>query len=186
MTDTFRLCIQNHQQAVSLTHSRRYTLFQSSIIFFGNDQLIYYYLYIVILVTVEFHTMSNFTHFTVYPNIEISFFTYLLKKLPIMSFTCTNQGSQQIDFLSFIIFQNQTENLLLGIFHHFFTGQIRISHSRTSIKQTEIIIYLSSSSYRRTRIFIRRFLFNRDHRAQTGYFINIRTLQITQKVAGIR
>ena len=42
---------------------------------------------IVIFIAVEFHAMRYFTHFTVHPYIQVSFFTYLFEKFPVMSLT---------------------------------------------------------------------------------------------------
>ena len=139
----------------------------------------------MIFVTVELHTMCHFTQFAIYPYIEISFLAYLFEKFFVMSFTRTDQWCEQVYLLSFIIFQNQIQNLFLRIFHHLLTRQVRIGNTCTGIKQTKIIVYLRCCSYSGTGIFIRRLLFNGNNRTQTGYFIDIRTFQIPQAVAGI-
>ena len=185
VSDTLCLCIENHQQSVSLTHGGGNTLFQPFIILIFYDQFVNDYFNIMILITIQFQTMCNLTNLPVDTDIQVSFFPDLFKEFFIMSLTRTHQRGQHIDFLPFIIFQNKFQYLFFGVFHHLFSRKIRISYSGTGIKQTEIVVNLCSGSDRRTGIFVRSFLFNGNNRTQSCYLIYIRTLQIAQKVAGI-
>ena len=75
--------------------------------------------------------------------------------------------------------------MLIRIFHHPFPRHIRISFTRPGKKQTQEIIHLRRRPHCRTRIFIRRFLLDRNNRTQTGNLIRIRTFHTSQKLTGI-
>ena len=185
MAHTFILHIKNHQQSVSLTHGSGNAVLQTSVVFICHNQLVNHHFYIMILVAVQLHAGKSLTHLTVYADIEITFLPDLLEQFLIMSFTATYQRSKNINTFSFIIIQNKIKDLLFGVFHHFLTGNIRISLTGTSVQQTKIIVYFRCRTYGGTRIFIGCLLLNGNHRTQACNLVYIRTFQIPQEVTGI-
>ena len=185
MTHTFRLCIQYHQQSVTLLHSCSYALLQPAFFLFRDHYLVNHHLYVMILVTVQLHAVYDFLHFSIYTYIEIALLTYLLEQFLVMSFTRTHQRCQDINAFSFIITVYQIQNLFFGIFHHLLTRKIGISRTCTGKQQSQIIINLRGCSHSRTRILVRRLLFDGNHRTQSRNLVHIRPFHPSQKVTGI-
>ena len=185
MTYALTLGIKNHQQPVTLAHGGGNAVLQAGIILIRYHQFVNDHLDIMVLVAVQFHAGKRFAHFTVHADVKIAFFANLLEQLLIMSLTATYQRSKNVNAFPFVIIQNKLKNLLFGIFHHFFTGKIRISFTGTGIQQTKIIVYLRCRTYGRTWVFIGCLLLNGNHRAQSCNLIYIGTFQIAQEVTGI-
>ena len=185
MAYTLGLGIQNHQQSIPLLHGRSHTLLQSFLFFLGHHRLVDHYFYVMILVTVQLHSVNDFLDFSVNPHIQIAFLAHLLEKFLIMSLTGPHQRCQDENTFSFIIAVNQIQNLLFRILHHLLTGEIGISRTCPGIQQTEIIINLSSCPYGRTGILVCGLLFDGDDRTQSRNLIHIRPFHTAQEVAGI-
>ena len=185
MTDFVGSGIEYHNQAVTLLHGGSYALFQAFLIFFRNNHLVDDYFDVVVLVSVEFHAVHDFTYLTVHSDIEITFLAYLLEKFLVMTFTGTDQRSQQIDALSLVLLMNHVENLFFGILHHFLSRKIRIGDAGSGEKQTKVVVDFGGSAYGGTWILVGSLLFNGDDRTQTGNLVHIRTLHSSQEIAGI-
>ena len=183
----YRFCfrIQYHNQSIPLLHGSCNTLLQAFLILFIYNQFINDHLYIMVLITVEFHAVNNLTHFPIHTHIQITFLPHLFEKFFVMTFTCTHQRSQHKNLFALIIFMNQFKNLFFGVFHHFFSREIRICNTCTGKQQAKIVIHFGCCTYGRTRILIRCFLLYRNHRTQSCYLIYIRTFHSTQKITGI-
>ena len=186
MAYTFCLRIQNHQEPVALLHGCCHTLTEAFVFFVCNNGFIDYNLDVVILITVQLHSVYYLTDFSVYPHIQITFLANLLEKFLVMPLTGSYQRSQYKNALSFVVAVNQFDNLFFRIFHHLLTGKIRIGRSGTCKQQSQVIVYFGSSTYRRTWILVCCLLLYRNNRAQSGNLVYIRTLHSTQEISGIR
>ena len=185
MAHFVRIGIQHEDKAVALFHGNTQALLQTPFVRFRDYQLVDHHLDAVHLITVELHTVKNLFHLAVHTDIQIAFLPHLLEQFLIMPFTVTDQRSKQIRLLSPILIQDQLQRLLLGVLHHLLTAQVRISLSRPCIKQTEEVVNLGCRPDGRTRILVRRLLFDRDNRTQTGDLIHIRPLHIPQEITGV-
>ena len=165
MPHTINLGIEYHQQSVALAHSGSNAVLQTCIILIGHHQLVYHNFHIVVLITVEFHAGQGFAYLAIYTDIEIPLLAHLLEKFLVMTFTVTYQRSKNVNALALIVFQNKVENLLFGILHHLLAGEIGIGFTCAGIQQTKIIVNFRCSTYRGTRILVRRLLLNGNYRA---------------------
>ena len=102
-----------------------------------------------------------------------------------MAFSLTYQWSKQIDSFAIIVVKNHVDHLLFGVFHHLFAGNVAIGRSGTCIEKTQIVIYLCCRADRGTGIVVGRLLFDADNRTQSGNLVDIGTLHVAEKVAGI-
>ena len=139
----------------------------------------------MVLIAVQLHAWQGFAHLTIHTYVEIAFLAHLLEELLVMPLTAAHQWSKDINAFSFVILQDKIEYLFLGILHHLLAGEIRISLSCTGIQQTKVIINLCRCTHRGTWILIRGFLLDGDNRAQSRYLVHVRTLQVSQEVAGV-
>ena len=122
MADFIGACIQYHDQAIALLHSRSYALLQPLVVLFsGNHHLVDNHFDIVVLVAVQFHAVRNFTDFAIHPNIEIPFLSHLLEEFLVMSLSGTDKWCQHIDTLALIFVINEVQNLFFGVFDHLLT-----------------------------------------------------------------
>ena len=185
MAHAFRLCVQYHHQPVALTHGRSHTAFQPRIVLVGHHQLVDYDFHIVVLVAVQLHAWKCFLQFAVHADVEVTFLPHLLEQFLVVSLTVAHQRSKQIDALAFVLLQNEIQNLFLRIFHHLLAAEVRISLACPGIEQTQEVVYFGRGAHGRTRVLVRRLLFDGDDGAQARYLVHVRTLQITQEVAGI-
>ena len=187
MADFVGRGIENHNQPVALLHGGGHTLFQALVVLVGSyHHLVYHHFDVVVLVSVEFHAMHDFTHFAIDADIEVAFLADILEKFLVVSLSGTYQGSQQIDTLSLIVLMNQVENLLFRVLHHLLSRQIGIGNTGTGIKQTEIVVDFGGGAYGRTGILVGGLLFDGNHRAKACNLVHIRTLHASQEIAGIR
>ena len=185
MAYVFGLRIEYHQQPVTLLHRRSHALFQAFFLFVRHHGLIDNHLDIMVLITVQLHAMHDFLHLSVDPHIQVTFLPHLFEKFFIMPLPSTHQRCQDINPFSFIVAPDKVENLFFGILHHLFARQIRIGYSGTRKEQTQVVVNLGSGTYGRTRILIRGFLLNGDHRTQPRNLIHIGPLHSSQEIAGI-
>ena len=185
MTHFVRIGIQDQHQAIPLLHGDTQAFLQASLVGSGDNHFVDHHLYTVHLVTVEFHPVENLFQLAIDAYIQIAFLTHLLEQFLIMPLTVTNQRSQQIGFLSAVMFEDQVKDLLLRIFYHLLAAQVRIGLSRPGIKQTEEVVHLGSGTDSRAGVFVRRFLFDGDNRTQACDLIHIGTFHIPEEVTRI-
>ena len=96
-----------------------------------------------------------------------------------------HQRSQHIDTFSLIPVENELQDLLLRIFHHLLTREVRISLSCPGKQQTQVIVHLSGGTYSRAGILIGGFLVDGYHWTEARDLIHIWTFQVSQKVTGV-
>ncbi len=185
MAQLVRIGIQQHDQSVTLLHGCTQAFFQAAFVGSRDNHFIDHHFDAVHLVAVQLHAVEYLLDLAIDTDGQIAFLTNLLEQFLIMSLTIADQRSQEVCLLSLIMLQNQVEHLLFGVFHHLLSAQIRVRLSRPRIKQTEKVVDLCRRTDGRTGIFVSRFLFDRDDRAQSGDLIHIRTFHISEEVTGI-
>ena len=185
MADAFCLRIQNHQQSVALLHGNGYALSQTFLFLLGHYGLVNHHFDVVILVAVQLHAVHYLGDVAVYTHIQIPLAAHLFEEFLVVSLTRTHQRSKDVDALALIIAVNEIQNLLLGILHHLLAGKIGIGRTGTGIEQTQVVVHLGRGSHRRTGILVGGFLFDGNHRTQTGNLVHIRTLHSPQEVSGV-
>ena len=139
--------IEYHHQAIALLHGRSDTLLQAVLVLVGYHHLVNHHFDVVVLVSVQLHAMSHFAHFAIYPDIEIALLPHIFEEFLVMSLTGSDQRSQQIDALAEVVLTNQFQNLFFGILHHLLARQVRIGHTGTGKKQTEIVVNFRGCTY---------------------------------------
>ena len=136
-------------------------------------------------IAVNLHSTGNLDNFSIDPNIQIPLTAHAFEKLPIMSFTLSDEWGEDEYSLTDIVCENHLNDLFFGILYHLLSRQIAIGGTRTGKKKSKVVVNLRSCAYGRARILVRCLLFNTDDRAQTCNLVNIRTLHPSEKVAGI-
>ena len=118
----------------------------------------------MVFVAIHAHTRFNGAQFAVDTHIEKALFANGLKQLFVVSFALLDERSQKIDFSSLILLEDEFENLFFGVFHHFFSTQIRISIASSSKEQAEEVVDFRDSAHRRSRILVGGLLLDADDR----------------------
>ena len=116
---------------------------------------------------------------------QVTLATHGLKKLSVMSLAATDDRCQNQDFMTGIVVLNHLEQPLLGVFHHRLACVVAVGLSCTGKEQAQEIVYLGGGTNGGTRVLVGGLLLNADDGAESGYLIDIRTLQSAQEVAGI-
>ena len=102
-----------------------------------------------------------------------------------MSLTTTDYRCQDIDAPSFIVREDEVENLFLGILHHLLTCNMAVGICSTRKQQTKVVVHLCHRSHRTAWILVGCLLFDADDRTQPRNLINLWTLHTSQEVTHI-
>ncbi|OPZ95247.1 MAG: hypothetical protein BWY72_02200 [Bacteroidetes bacterium ADurb.Bin416] len=112
------ILFEDHNDAVALVHGQAEAVLEAFGIFFRNFQLINHHFDVVILVAIQAQPGKDFTQLSVHPNVEKALFAQGLKQFLVMPFTRADHRGQQKNALTFVILQDQVEDLLLGVPYH--------------------------------------------------------------------
>ena len=161
------------------------TFAQAFFVLAGYYQFVDYDFDVVIFVAVEFHAEGYLAHLAVDAHIQVTFAANALEQLFVVSFASFDYGCQHVAGFAVVFGKNQFDNLVVGVFHHLFAGDVRIGFAGACVQQTQKIVNLGSGANGRTRIFVRRFLLDGDDRTESRNLIDIRTFHIAHKVARV-
>src|SRR5690606_20959197 len=92
------------------------------------------------LVTVHLHSLYNILDLPIYPYFNESLFGNLFKKLPIMPFSGSYDGGQDIYFFALVGRYDQFLYLGIAIADHFFPGIITIGITGPGIEKPKEIV----------------------------------------------
>ena len=185
MAHAVGLRIEYHQQPVALAHGGGHAVLQARVVLIRHHKLVYHHLHIVVLVAVQLHAGQGFAHLAVHTHIEVALLAHLLEELLVVSLTVTHQWGKDVDALSFIVFQDEVQYLLFGVLHHLLAREVGIGIAGTGKEQTQVVVHFGGGAHGGAWILVRGFLLDGDNRAQSRYLVHVRTLQVSQEVAGV-
>ena len=180
-----RCIIKNEQESVALIESFLHRLPQALSVFGLHTEFINDDFYVVGLIAVEFHTALYGAKLAIDADMNVAFAQHGLEDFAIMALAVLHQRGEEIDAMPIVVAEYHIHNLLFRIFHHRLTAKIRVGGGGAGVEKTEKIIDLRDGTHSGTRIFVRRLLLNTDDGRQSGDFINIGSLQISEKISGI-
>lgn len=102
-----------------------------------------------------------------------------------MAFALSYQRGKDESLLALILTEYQVYDLLFRIFHHFLTRKITVGCSGTGVEQAQVVINLCCCAYSGPRVFVGGLLLDAYHRAEACDFVNVRTLHVAKKIAGV-
>ena len=134
---------------------------------------------------IKFICLIKFSHYTVNscPNKARSL--GIIQNLLVFTLFSTNNRSENLHFSAVFPAHNGVNNLVYTLLTDFAATVWTVGMTAACIKKSVKIIYFSDCAHSRTRIFICRFLFNRNSRRQTFYQINIRLIHTSKKLTCI-
>ena len=136
-------------------------------------------------IPIDLESLYKVNYFAINPNFGITFFSCLIEKFAIMSFSRAYYGSQDCNLFTIEMFHSMCDDLLVRIFYHLLPRDkgIRFAHSR--IKQSQKVINFCSRTDRRSRIPSCGLLFDRYYRAEAINFLYIWSIHRSDKLARI-
>ena len=137
----------------------------------------------MVLISVDFHSADNLLNLAVNADVEIALLSHLLEELAIVTLTVAYERCEDENLLTRIVVLNHADNFLFGVFYHLLARSIAVSLSGAGIEKSEVVVNLRLRAHRRPRILVRRLLFYRDDRTQSGNLVDVRALHIAEKVA---
>ena len=102
-----------------------------------------------------------------------------------MSLALLHQGGQEVDTVVGIVTEQQFDDLLLGIFHHFLTAGIRIGFAGSRIEQAEEVVDFGDRADGGTGIFVGGLLLNADHRREPADLVHVGTFEVVEKITRV-
>ena len=174
MLDFPRVIVHNHDETFALFHSCLDGLLQT---FIGTlySYAVNDHFDVVGLVTVHLHALLNLLHLAINTDMQVALLAHRFEQFTIVTLTTMYQWCQNQNLASSIVVLDHVDDLLLGVFYHWFARLIAISFAGTGKQQTHIVVNLGSRTYCRTRILVGCLLFDADNRRQTCNLIDIRT-----------
>ena len=139
----------------------------------------------MILVTIHLHASHNLLHLSINPDVQIPFTAHGLKEFAIVTFTASDEWSQDENLLAGIVAENHINHFLLRILHHLLTCGIAVSPAGTGKEQTHIVVDLSGGPNCRSRILVGRLLLDADDWRESGNLVYIRTLHSSKEITGV-
>ena len=124
----------NHQHALAVLQGQIDGVLQPLFVAAVDQKLVDDQLDEVGLVAVELHAVSDVADFAVDPHLNESALAYLLEEFLVVTLAPLDQRRQDVDALAGVFFLNQLLDLLIGIAHHLFAGDIRVGFGRARIE----------------------------------------------------
>ena len=181
----FIVGIKHEHQAVALRKGLLHTLLESLFVLGLHLEFVNHHFDVVILVTIDAHTGFERAQFTVHTHMDEALLAHTLKEFFVVSFALLHQRREEVDTVVGIVVEEQTDDLFLGVFHHFLPAGIRIGIAGTRIEQTEEVVDFRHRADGGTRIFVGGFLFDADHGRKTADLVYIGPFEIVEKVSGV-
>ena len=146
---------------------------------------VYHQLYVVGFVAVDLHVVGEFADFAVHTYPEKAFLGHLGKEFAVVAFTCFHQRGKHHDVTAAILFDDEVENLFLGIFHHSFPADVGVGNADAGIKQSDEVVNLGHRADGGTGILVGGFLFDGDDGTESGDAVHIGTFDVAYEMACI-
>ena len=93
-----------------------------------------------------------------------------------------DQRRQDVDALAGVFFLNQLLDLLIGIAHHLFAGDIRVGFGRARIEQAQEVVDFGDCADGRARVLVRRLLLDGDDRREARNLVDVRAFGAAEKL----
>ena len=177
--------VVNHERSFTLFEGGTDTGFQAFFRFFGRRDPVYDQFDVVYLVAIQVHAERQVGQFAVHTHFEKTLLAHGFKQLAVVAFAAVHQGRENQDVVSRILFSQQLQNLVFGIFDHLLAGHVRISFAYACVQQAEEIVDFGNRADGGARVLVRRFLLYRDNGAEAVYFVHVRPLQVAYELAGV-
>ncbi len=139
----------------------------------------------MIFVAVEFHAECYLAQFAIDAHIQIAFAADSLEKFLVVAFAPFHHRRKQVARFALVGIENERNDLVVAVFHHFFARNIRVGLASARIEQTQKIVNFGGRSHGRARIFARRLLFDGDNGTQPRNLVHIGTLHIAHEMPRI-
>ena len=123
--------------------------------------------------------------FFINTHLKETFFYHLFKEFPIVTFSVSDQGGEDVYALTCILLLNHVSQLFLSIFHHLLTCSPAVGCSCTGKEKTKVVVHLCGGAHSRTGILVGGLLFDGDDWRKSCYLVNIRTLHTPKKIPGV-
>lgn len=137
------------------------------------------------LVTVHLHFGGEVHDRSVHTDLGVSLFAELVEELAIMPFTSANDGGKDYDLFTGVVFQYILMDLVFSVLDHFLTGDIGVGFAGAGKKEAHKVIDLRDRTDSGAGVPAGGFLFDADDRAESVDLFYIRSLNASQKLAGV-
>src|SRR5690606_8869656 len=112
--------------------------------------------------------------------------TYLLKQLTVMALSSLDYRREQHKLFPLEVTEYGVENLVLRLSRHLLAAEVGVRFPCAGKKQSHEVIDFRYGADSRARVSGGRLLFDRNDRAKAIDLIDIRSLKVSQKAAGVR
>ena len=172
----------NHQHALAVLQGQIDGVLQPLFVAAVDQKLVDDQLDEVGLVAVELHAVSDVADFAVDPHLNESALAYLLEEFLVVTLAPLDQRRQDVDALAGVFFLNQLLDLLIGIAHHLFAGDIRVGFGRARIEQAQEVVDFGDCADGRARVLVRRLLLDGDDRREARNLVDVRAFGAAEKL----
>ena len=185
MADLARLDVHDHHQSVALTQGCLDRRAQALRVVGIDAHAVNDQFHGVILVAVQLHAVFQFAQFAVGTHIQIALLAQVLEQILVMSLAVFDQRGEYVYLAAGVRFEDQVEDPVPGIFHHRGATEVAAGLPQPGEQQTEEVVNLGCCAHGGPWILVDGFLFDADHGAQAGDFVDIGAFHRTEHIAGI-
>ena len=185
MLQVIGVLVENHKKPFSSPHCHGNTLAEAVVVLVAHCQFVDHYLYVVVFVAVEFHSLCYFPNLSVNACVEVALASHALEEFAIVSLAASHHRGEDKDFPSGIVGMNHLNNLFLSIFHHFLATLVAVCLSGSCEEKSHEVVDFGSGAHCGARVFVGCLLFDAYHRAKSCNLVNVGTFHSSEEVPRI-
>ena len=114
--------VDDHHHTVTLFHGGGDALADAFFVLLLDSQFVDDHLYVMVLVSVDFHASGQLHDFAIYTHVEIAL-------------ALADERSEEEDAMTSVVVEYHVDDLFLGVFHHRLAAVIAVGGAGTSIEQ---------------------------------------------------
>ena len=127
--------VDDHHHTVTLFHGGGDALADTFFVLLLDSQLVDDHLYVMVLVSVDFHASGQLHDFAIYTCVEIALASHTLEEFAIVALALADERSEEVDAMTSVVVEYHVDDLFLGVFHHRLAAVIAVGGAGTSIEQ---------------------------------------------------
>ena len=181
--------VHDEDEAVALLHGRVDRLLEAVAGLgeglLGQGETVDDDLDVVVLVAIDLEVRHDFAQLTVDARVEVTLMAKALEEFAVVALAAAHDGGQQEEPAAPVVAENHLDDALLGIFDHGLAGHVAVGTAGAGVEQAQEVVDLGGGAYGGAGVAVGRLLLDGDDGREPGNLVNVRTLEASEKVAGV-